>query len=82
MHGLTFFFNSLQNDSLGAFALGNLRHRDLAGRELPSQLEMHREDEEDMEEEEEVPQEPSSGNVEEDNQEEEEEEEQEEEMEL
>ncbi|ELR12879.1 Fanconi anemia complementation group D2 family protein [Acanthamoeba castellanii str. Neff] len=37
----------IENDSLGAFSLGNLKHRDLAGREVPSQLDLDQYDDDD-----------------------------------
>jgi hypothetical protein len=39
-----------QNDSLGAFSMGNLKHRDLAGLEVSSQHELDRYDDDDDEE--------------------------------
>jgi hypothetical protein len=51
VHARSLVAGGAQNDSLGAFSLGNLKHRDLAGREVPSQLDLDQYDDEDEDDE-------------------------------
>jgi hypothetical protein len=52
VHARSSIGGNAQNDSLGAFSLGNLKHRDLAGEEVPSQLELDQYDDDDDDDEE------------------------------